>query len=217
MAIARRAAAAALSALFLAWPTAVWAEEALEHPRPPAGNQRGPGALFDRATNLLNEGQWELAVEEYRIAIQADPGNVEAYLRLAMLYQRLRRWADAAATAEKAHRLDPKQPEVMAAWGHALLRLGKYPEAIWVLEGLVRLNAGRPLAAVYYDLAQACYAMKWYDRSADYCQKHLQSGDSPQGRALLARTYMAQGQRDRAFQELQRSVQLYEGVDDLMR
>ncbi|MNY46302.1 Tetratricopeptide repeat protein [compost metagenome] len=70
---------------------------------------------------------------------------------------------------------------------------------------------------VYYDLAQACYGMKWYDRSVDYALRHLQSGETPQGHALLARTYLALGQKDKALAQLQKAVQLYENVDDMLR
>lgn len=192
------------------------AEEWVEPPPKPATPRR-PMDLFDRATQLMNEGQWEQAIKEYQIAVQADPGNVEAYYRLGMLFARLRRWSQAANTAEKAYRLDNRNPDVQALWGHALLRNGRYPEAIWVLEGMLRLNSGRPLGQVYYDLAQACYAMKWYDRSVDYALRHNQTGETPQGHALLARTYLAQGYKDKALAEMQKSVQLYENVDDLLR
>lgn len=204
------------SVVILLAPAPGRAEEAIEPPRP-INPPRRAGDIFERATLLMNEGQWEAAVQEYQIAIQADPGNVEAYYRLGLLYQRLRRWNQTSATAEKAYRLDVRNPDVQLLWGHALLRQGRYPEAIWVLEGLIRLNSGRPLQAAYYDLAQACFAMKWYDRSVDYCLRHLQASDTPQGHALLARTYMAQGYKDKALAEMQKSVQLYENVDDLLR
>jgi tetratricopeptide (TPR) repeat protein len=191
------------------------AEEWIDNPqRSPV---RKPISPFDRATGLINEGQFEAAIQEYMVAIQADPGNVEAHYRLGLLYQRLRRWDQAAQTAEKAFRLDPKNPDVASTWGHALLRQGRYPETIWVLEGLIRLNAGRSLHGAYYDLGQACFAMKWYDRSVDYTLRHLQAGETPQGHALLARTYLAMGQRDKALGELQRAVSLFENVDDQLR
>jgi tetratricopeptide (TPR) repeat protein len=206
----------ALIATLVALPPAASAEEYIEAPKPSSAPRRS-GDLFERATDLMNQGQWEAAVQEYQIAIQADPGNVEAYYRLGLLYQRLRRWAQCASTAEKAYRLDGRNPEVQALWGHAMLRQGRYPETIWVLEGLLRLNSGRSMQAVFYDLAEACFAMKWYDRSVDYCQRHLQAGETPQGHALLARTYLAQGFKDKALSEMQKSVLLYQNVDDLLR
>lgn len=200
--------------LLLVVATPVAAEEWYEAPKPAV---RKPVSPFERATMLINEGQFEAAIQEYMIAIQADPGNVEAHYRLGLLYQRLRRWDQAAHMAEKAYRLDNKHPDVMALWGHCLLRQGRHPESIWVLEGLIRLNAGRSMNGVYYDLAQACYGMKWYDRSVDYALRHLQSGETPQGHALLARTYLALGHKDKALGELQKAVQLYENVDDMLR
>lgn len=201
--------------LLLAVAAPAGAEEWIDNPqRTPV---RKPISPFDRATGLINEGQFEAAIQEYMVAIQADPGNVEAHYRLGLLYQRLRRWDQAAQISEKAYRLDNKNPDVMALWGHCLLRQGRYPESIWVLEGLIRLNSGRSMNGVYYDLAQGCYGMKWYDRSVDYALRHLQSGETPQGHALLARTYLALGYKDKALGELQKAVQLYENVDDMLR
>lgn len=209
--------AAALGVVLAIAPAAL-AEEWIEIPRQAPVQRPAMGnGLFERATDLVNAGQFDAAVQEYQIAIQSDPGNVEAYYRLALLFQRMRRWDQTASTAEKAFRLDNKNPDIQALWGHSLLRVGRYPEAIWVLEGIIRLNSGRNLHAVYYDLAQACFAMKWYDRSVEYGLRHLQVGETPQGHALLARTYLQLGQKDKALGELQKSVSMYENVDDMLR
>ncbi|MEB3197292.1 MAG: tetratricopeptide repeat protein [Candidatus Sericytochromatia bacterium] len=190
-----------------------WVEPANNRP----GATRRSGDLLERAQQLSAEGQVDAAIREYQIAIQADPHHVEALYQLANLFARLKRWAQTAATAEKAYKIDNRNADVQALWGHALLRMGRHPEAIWVLEGVVRLNSGRSLAQVYYDLGQACFAMKWLDRSVDYALRHLQLKDTPQGHALLARSYLAQGHREKALSELQRSVHLYEQVEDAQR
>lgn len=197
-----------------------FADEVVEPPIHGGGTPRATrptGDSLDRAQGLLDAGQPEAAIQAYQVAIQADPSNVEALYRLAVAFQRLRRWSQAAATAERAFKVDNRQPDVQALWGHALLRMGRYPEAIWVLEGMVRLNSGRALAPVYYDLAQACFAMKWYDRSVDYALRHLQLADTPQGHALLARSYLAQGYKEKSLEQLQRAVQLFEAVEDKAR
>lgn len=216
----RHALLSVLLAGFLAIAPAASAEEWIELP---AGNGAQPTSgqtpmdAFHQATELVNHGQFDEAIREFKTAIESDPGNTEAYYRLALLYQRMRRWADAATTAEKAFRLDGRNPEIQALWGHALLREGRYPETIWVLEGLIRLNSGMSMHEVYYDLAEACFAMKWYQRSVDYALRHLQEGETPEGHALLARTYLAMGYKDKAMAELQKAVSLYESVDDQLR
>jgi tetratricopeptide (TPR) repeat protein len=194
-----------------------YADEWVEPPSSGGQPARRPADALERAQALFDSGQAEAAIQAYQTAIQADPSNVEALYRLGLAFQRLRRWSQAASTAERAFKVDNRHPEVQALWGHALLRMGRHPEAIWVLEGMVRLNAGRSLAPVYYDLAQACFQMKWYDRSVDYALRHLQLADTPQGHALLARSYLAQGYKDKSLSELQRSVQLYEAVEDKAR
>jgi len=212
--------------LVLALQAAVWgglgistvgAEEWVETPAHKQRTPRRSVDIFERAQKYLQEGQFEAAIKEYQIAIQADPGNVEALFRLAQVFQRLKRWPQAAATAERAYKLDNRHADVQALWGRALLRMGRFPESIWVLEGVVRLNASASLSPVYYDLSQATYSMKWYDRSVDYALRHLQLTDTPHGHAMLARAYLAQGHKDKAMHELQRSVQGYESFEDSMR
>lgn len=193
------------------------AEEWVAPPTQKQRTQRSPNDLFERAQRFIQEGLYDLAIKEYQIAIQADPSNVEALFRLAQLFQRLKRWPQAAATAERAYKLDNRHADVQALWGRALLRMGRYPESIWVLEGVVRLNSGRSLSKVYYDLSQAAYSMKWYDRSVDYALRHLQLTDTPHGHAMLARAYLAQGHKDKALFELQRSVLGYEAFEDSQR
>jgi len=193
------------------------ADEWVEPPSNGVPPVRRPADALARAQALVDAGQHEAAILAYQTAIQADPSNVESLYRLGVVFGRLRRWSQAAATAERGFKVDNRHPEVQALWGHALLRMGRHPEAIWVLEGMVRLNAGRSLAPVYYDLAQASFQMKWYDRSVDYALRHLQLADTPQGHAVLARSYLAQGYKDKSLAELQRSVQLYEAVEDKAR
>lgn len=178
----------------------------------------GAGAdRFERARSLETSGRIEAAIGEYAMAAEADPTSVTAFRKLSVLYAKLRRWTQSADAAQQAARLDPKDPATQAVWGHSLLRAGKYAESIWVLEGLVRLNAGGDLRWAYYDLASACYAMRWYDRAVEYAGKHLGAGESAQGQALLARAYLALGQKDKANAALARSVTLYDPQDDARR
>lgn len=179
-----------------------------------------PGAAEDRfakARAMEQAGRVEAAIGEYAMAAEADPTSLTAFRRLAVLYAKIKRWAQSADAAQQAYRLDPKDPPTQALWGHSLLRAGRHAEAIWVLEGLVRLNAGGDLRWTYYDLAGACYAMRWYERAVEYAGKHLAAGESAPGHALLARAYLALGQRDKANAALSRAVGLYEPQDDARR
>lgn len=199
----RLAAIALLAAPLLLVPAAAHAEEWFE-PKPPRAI-----TIFDRAEQLVGVGQYDAAAGELATLLEAEPTNMEAYYRLGLLYHRIQRWSEAAAIAERGYRVDGKNPEMQKLWGHALVHQGRFPEAIWVLEGIVRTRPGSSLHGVFYDLAEACYGMKWYSRSQDYANRHLQLGDTPGGRAVLARALLAQGQKDKALAELTRAVSLY--------
>lgn len=206
----------AMMALALGAASPAAAEEWIElNPQPTA--TRVPYQGGPKAAQLLNAGQIDAAIREYEIWVEADPQNVDAHARLAELYGRQRRWDRAAKVAEAGARVDSKHPDVLTIWGHALTRLRRYPDAVYVLESLIRTNAAKSLHQPYYDLAKSCYEMKWYTRSVEYALRHLQVGPSPQGHALLARTYLRMGQKDKALAEMHKSVVRYEPFEDGVR
>lgn len=66
---------------------------------------------FTRARVLDEQGQWNRAIEEYKKALEFDPGNSFIYSGIAETYLRHRRVRDAVDAAEKAVQTDPNNLE----------------------------------------------------------------------------------------------------------
>src|SRR5258708_12495915 len=57
--------------------------------------------VIESASKLINKGQFEKAVKEYQRVLEVDPDDVRVLQKLAELYQKMNRKAEAADCFEK--------------------------------------------------------------------------------------------------------------------
>jgi tetratricopeptide (TPR) repeat protein len=91
--------------------------------------KQSESALLNRASQLMNLGRFREAVPAYRAAIEAEPGNADAYVGLAgalMLTNDMRGGLEAI---EKAIELDPTNSQAHFNMGSFKERLGNYQGA----------------------------------------------------------------------------------------
>jgi tetratricopeptide (TPR) repeat protein len=110
--------------------------------------QEGAGRQADAITTLEN-------------TLDANPTFYRGYLRIAELYERERRWADAAAVYARAQQLNPRATALTARRAGALINAGKADEAREVLERTLAQAKPEAQDAVHlYLLAEAQRATK---------------------------------------------------------
>jgi hypothetical protein len=97
-----------------------------------AQRTRPDAAQFARAAGVV-----ELAVKDA-------PGNVQAWVLLAWVRMIEHRFNDALAAAQRAERLAPDHPRLLALKSDALVELGRYDEAVSVTQHLVDVAPGIP-------------------------------------------------------------------------
>jgi len=74
-------------------------------------NQRSQSQEFVAQGNqAATEGLPQLAVSDFKKAIEIDPSNATAYLDLGLVYRKQQQWADAESAIKKAIELAPKEP-----------------------------------------------------------------------------------------------------------
>ena len=95
---------------------------------------RTPAELLAAGRREEAAERWELAIWNYEAALAAEPGNAEAALRLGNLYLRREEFARAEPLLAKASARNPNDPTVAAARAEALIGLGKFGNALGVLE-----------------------------------------------------------------------------------
>jgi tetratricopeptide (TPR) repeat protein len=91
--------------------------------------------MLTRANDALRAGRAEEAADIYRAIIQKRPDTEDAYRKLALVYWRAHRPADAIATLELALRNGVTQSEVRIRLGQYLAESGRPAQAIDLLEG----------------------------------------------------------------------------------
>jgi choline-sulfatase len=90
--------------------------------------------LMQHAADAYNEGRVPEAIEMYRSVIEKRADTEDAYRRLAFIFWRTGRPADAIATLESALRHGVTQPEVRNKLGQYLAETGQPRRAIALLE-----------------------------------------------------------------------------------
>ncbi|MDX1433170.1 MAG: tetratricopeptide repeat protein [Gammaproteobacteria bacterium] len=105
----------------------------------PAPGDAPPGLEAIRALTLelLRRGEYDDAIEGYRLIVEHRPGDARAHYDLAAALAFVRRFEEAATPAEAARRLSPEDPRVHE------------------LAALVHLNRGDPASAFAATLAGA--------------------------------------------------------------
>ncbi|CAI8328328.1 MAG: Uncharacterised protein [Opitutia bacterium UBA7350] len=85
---------------------------------------------IDQSFKLLNQGNTQKALESFQIILETDPGNLQAQLGQAMIYNKLARYPEAFAAY---NRLTEQLPTNSFAWngrGLAAFNLGKFDAAL---------------------------------------------------------------------------------------
>jgi serine/threonine-protein kinase len=114
--------------------------------------------------NVLSaiEWRWAEAESESRIAIELDPGLINARVYLAILLQHLGRCEEAIEVAQRALAVDPLSPALNLTLGRALLHAHRPAEALGPLRTSVEIAPGFAFAQT-----QLGHALLQLDRGGD--------------------------------------------------
>ena len=100
-----------------------------------------PLDLVDAAANAEDAGLVDDAIRLVSLALQLDRGCARAYARLALIYQRRERWADARAMFEKALELEAEErPSLLCLLAVTCRRLDDYATAERLLRRAIAME-----------------------------------------------------------------------------
>ena len=146
--------------------------------------QEGSGALADATTTL--EG-----------SLEANPSSFRALVRLTELYERQRRWKDAASAYARAEAVNPKA-DLTSGRAAALMNSGAPQDARDLLRATIAKRKA-PDAALLYLLAESQRQMKDLDSAAATAAQLRQAfPDDPRGLVIDAQLKLARGQKNEA-------------------
>src|SRR5579862_3990938 len=95
-------------------------------------------AIRGLAQNLLNDGQTDAALEQYKIIAESNPEDAQTYLRMAEIYRRNGKFDLALENLKKAESMVQDSMEVPYNMAAVYQAQGRYDEAAEILQDLVK-------------------------------------------------------------------------------
>jgi tetratricopeptide (TPR) repeat protein len=95
-------------------------------------------AIRGLAENLLNDGQLEASLEQYKVIADANPEDAQTYVRMAEIYRRQAKYDLALETLKKADTLVPESAEVPYSMAAVYQAQGRYDDAVKLLQELIK-------------------------------------------------------------------------------
>ena len=157
------------------------------------------GEAHNSLAFVLDGFDWnfDAAGNEFRRAIELNPGYATAHHWYAWHLGLLGRFDEAIAEMKKAQNLDPLSLIINADLAEILVLAHYYDESIAQSRKTIEMDPNFALA--HNQLAQAYLSKNMYEEAVEELKKAVQlSGDSPTCIANLARAYVATGKRSEA-------------------
>jgi tetratricopeptide (TPR) repeat protein len=95
-------------------------------------------AIRGLAENLLNDGQIDAALDQYKVIADANPEDAQTYLRMSEIYRRQGKYDDALDSLKKAQAMVPDALEVPYNIAVVYEAQGRYNDAVKILQDLLK-------------------------------------------------------------------------------
>jgi len=115
----------------------------------------GKGDLLQRGDALVQQQRYTDAVAAYRGAVDINPNDGRAYLKLAKTYMLLQEWSDAASASFRAAELLPADPEAQQLATEQMLSKGRWEDVIDRADAVLKKKPEDPQALVNWGNATA--------------------------------------------------------------
>jgi len=139
-------------------------------------------AIRGLAENLMNDGQFDGALEQYKVIVDSNPEDAQSYVRMAEIYRRQSKYDLALESLKKADTLVPDSAEVAYNMAAVYQGQGRYDDAIKLLQDLLKKNdtnqADRTNRAIFLERLGMIYReQENYTAAVDTFRRLLPLGD----------------------------------------
>ena len=139
-------------------------------------------AIRGLAENLMNDGQFDAALEQYKVIVDSNQEDAQSYVRMAEIYRRQSKYDLALESLKKADTLVPDSAEVAYNMAAVYQGQGRYDDAIKLLQDLLKKNdtsqADRTNRAIFLERLGMIYReQENYTAAVDTFRKLLPLGD----------------------------------------
>ena len=176
-------------------------------------------AIRGLAENLLNDGQLDASLEQYKVIADSNPEDAQTYVRMAEIYRRQAKYDLALESLKRADTLVPDQAEVAYSIAAVYQAQGRYDDAIKILQDLVKRtekseagssNADRNNRAIFLERLGMVYReQENYTAAVETFRKMLPLGEenTRQGYQEIIDTYREAKQWPQATAAAKEAVQ----------
>jgi tetratricopeptide (TPR) repeat protein len=176
----------------------------------------------ERAHNLLGvfyfgQQRFNLAVDEFRKAIDIAPDFSVAYNMLGYSYRFMDRFEEAEDALEKYVELIPDDPNPYDSYAELLMKMGKYEESIEYYRKALSVNPSFFFSHIGI-ASNLVFMGKHEEARAQLRRMYAAAADDGQRRAFRlaqAVTYLDEGGVERALKELDRRYAISESIEDI--
>lgn len=95
-------------------------------------------AIRGLAENLMNDGQLDAALEQYKVIADSNPEDAQTYVRMAEIYRRQGKYDQALEDLKRADTLVPDTMDVPYNMAAVYQAQGRYDEAVKLLQDLIK-------------------------------------------------------------------------------
>jgi len=95
-------------------------------------------AIRGLAENLLNDGQLDAALEQYKVIADSNPEDAQTYVRMAEIYRRQAKYDLALESLKRADTLVPDTMDVPYSMAAVYQAQGRYDDAVKLLQDLLK-------------------------------------------------------------------------------
>jgi tetratricopeptide (TPR) repeat protein len=139
-------------------------------------------AIRGLAENLMNDGQFDAALEQYKVIVDSNQEDAQSYVRMAEIYRRQSKYDLALESLKKADTLVPDSAEVAYNMAAVYQGQGRYDDAIKLLQDLLKKNdssqADRTNRAIFLERLGMIYReQENYTAAVETFRKLLPLGD----------------------------------------
>jgi tetratricopeptide (TPR) repeat protein len=99
-------------------------------------------AIRGLAENLMDDGQLDASLEQYKVIVDSNPEDAQSYVRMAEIYRRQAKYDQALESLKKADTLVPDSAEVSYNMAAVYQSQGRYDDATKLLQDLLKKSDG---------------------------------------------------------------------------
>jgi len=165
----------------------------------------GAGAALDRGAEARMQGLYDVALREYRAAVEADPSSAVARRSLGSILAITGAEPEAIAEFRTALELEPDRPDALFALGHLLAGEGSTEEARLHLERAADLDPRLAEARLALGALLAA-AGEWEDAAERYREILAVDAASAEARLELGKVLVQSGRVEEGVAEFDRVV-----------